>query len=96
MTPERRSYPVEGQETTEAAIRPTFAGDLYAVIGEPRAGGAYVTRLYFNPLVGWIWGGVGLMLLGGLTSLSDRRHRVGAPAVKRAATASPAAAGAAT
>jgi cytochrome c-type biogenesis protein CcmF len=84
MTPERRSYPVEGQQTTEAAIRSTIGGDLYAVIGEPQDGGAFVTRLYFNPLVGWIWGGVGLMLLGGMTSLCDRRHRVGAPAAKRA------------
>jgi cytochrome c-type biogenesis protein CcmF len=96
MTPERRSYRVEGQDTTEAAIHSTVAGDLYAVIGEPRADGAFVTRLYFNPLVGWIWGGVGLMLLGGLTSLSDRRHRVGAPAAKRAATAAAAGAEAAT
>ena len=64
MTPERRSYPVEGQQTTEAAIRSTIAGDLYAVIGEARADGAFVTRLYFNPLVGWIWSGAGLMLLG--------------------------------
>ena len=87
MTPERRNYPVEGQDTTEASIHSTIAGDLYAVIGEPRGDGAFVTRLYFNPLVGWIWGGVGLMLLGGLTSLSDRRHRVGAPAAKRAAAA---------
>jgi cytochrome c-type biogenesis protein CcmF len=78
---ERRSYPVERQDTTEAAIRSTLAGDLYAVIGEPQGGdGAYVTRLFFKPLVPWIWCGVGLMVLGGLTSLSDRRHRVGAPA----------------
>ena len=82
--PERRDYPVEGQQTTEAAIRPTLAGDLYAVIGEPQGNGGYVTRLYFTPLVGWIWGGVGLMVLGGLISLSDRRHRVGAPAARRA------------
>ena len=87
MTPERRSYQVERQQTTEAAIRSTIAGDLYAVIGEARADGAFVTRLYFNPLVGWIWSGAGLMLLGGLTSLSDRRHRVGAPAAKRTVTA---------
>jgi cytochrome c-type biogenesis protein CcmF len=66
------------------------------VIGEPQDGGAFVTRLYFNPLVGWIWGGVGLMLLGGMTSLSDRRHRVGAPAAKRASPATATRAEAAT
>jgi cytochrome c-type biogenesis protein CcmF len=94
LTPEKRFYPVEGRDTTEAAIRSTIAGDLYAVIGEPQAGGGFVTRLYFEPLVPWIWGGIGLMVLGGLVSLSDRRHRVGAPARSRSGTQLGAAAGA--
>ena len=88
LVAEKRYYPVEGQDTTEAAIRSTVAGDLYAVIGEPQGtDGGFVTRLYFEPLVPWLWGGVGLMVLGGLVSLSDRRHRVGAPARARATEA---------
>ncbi|MDP6805763.1 MAG: heme lyase CcmF/NrfE family subunit [Rhodospirillales bacterium] len=80
LHPETRRYPVEGQQTTEAAIRSTFLGDLYAVIGDPTVGGdAFVTRLYFNPLVPWIWAGVLIVVIGGLVSLSDRRLRVGAP-----------------
>ena len=80
LKPERRTYPVEQNETTEAAIYTTFWGDLYAVIGErDAASGAFVTRIYFNPLIGWIWAGVFIMVLGGLFSLSDRRHRVGVP-----------------
>jgi cytochrome c-type biogenesis protein CcmF len=47
--------------------------------------GAYVTRLYFNPLVAWIWAGVLVMVMGGVLSLSDRRHRVGAPTRRRGA-----------
>ena len=86
---EKRHYPVEQRETTEAAIYPTFWGDLYAVIGDPQgADGAYVTRIYFNPMVGWIWFGVLLMSAGGLVSLSDRRLRVGAPA-RRVSTTAP-------
>jgi cytochrome c-type biogenesis protein CcmF len=76
---ERRRYVVGGQETTEAAIRTTQAGDIYAVIGEAQADG-YVVRLYYKPLVAWIWAGAAVMVLGGLMSLSDRRLRVGAPA----------------
>ena len=80
---EKRFYRVERQDTTEAAIRSTLTGDLYAVIGEPQNGGGYVTRLYFEPMVAWIWGGIGLVVLGGMVSLTDRRHRVGAPSRQR-------------
>jgi cytochrome c-type biogenesis protein CcmF len=81
---ERRQYPVEGRETTEAGIHPTLWGDLYVVIGEGQpADGAHVTRIYFNPLVGWMWAGVAVMVVGGALSLSDRRHRIGAPHRRR-------------
>ena len=72
--------------TTEAAIRPTFLGDLYAVIGdrEEKSGG-YVTRIYFNPLVPWMWVGAIFMVLGAAISLTDRRHRVGAPSNNKVA-----------
>ncbi len=86
LHPEKRVYPVQGRPTTEAAIHSTFLGDLYAVVGDAEDGG-FVTRLYFNPLVPWIWGGIALMILGGLVSLSDRRHRVGAPSSRRLAAA---------
>jgi cytochrome c-type biogenesis protein CcmF len=80
LYPEKRVYPVQNQPTTEAAIYPTLWGDLYAVIGDSSGrDGAFVTRLYFNPLVGWMWAGVMIMVLGGAVSLSDRRYRVGAP-----------------
>ena len=83
LYPEKRSYPLEQSQTTEAAIHPTFLGDLYAVIGDPAGNGAYVTRIYFNPLVAWMWTGVLVMVGGGLVSLTDRRLRVGAPARAR-------------
>ncbi len=91
LTPEKRFYDVQGR-TTEAAIHPTFLGDLYAVLGDPRGeDGGFVTRLYFNPLVPWMWAGSFIMVLGGFVSLSDRRHRVGAPGRQKAgARATPA------
>ena len=45
---------------------------------------AHTVRIYHNPLVMWIWGGVIIMGLAGVLSLSDRRHRVGAPLPARA------------
>jgi cytochrome c-type biogenesis protein CcmF len=90
LFPEKRVYDTSPQPTTEAAIYPTFLGDLYAVIGDPDtrpgvAPGGWVTRIYFNPLVPWMWTGALIMVLGGLISLSDRRHRIGAPAKRRGA-----------
>ena len=79
LVPEKRVYDVSQRPTTEAAIHTTFFGDLYAVIGDKDDSGGFVTRIYFNPLVGWMWAGVMIMVFGGLISLSDRRHRVGAP-----------------
>ena len=90
LEPEKRVYPVRQMPTTEAGIHTLLSGDLYAVIGDPKGDG-FVTRIYFNPLVVWMWIGSFVMLAGGLLSLSDRRYRVGAPArAPRYAAAQPA------
>ena len=84
LSPEKRTYQVSGQNTTEAAIYSMFSGDLYAVVGDPEPGtNGWVTRLYFNPLVPWMWAGALIMVFGAGISLSDRRHRVGAPSRQR-------------
>ena len=85
LTPEKRYYPVEGQPTSEAGIDMGFWRDLYVVLGDPVEGapGGHTMRIYVNPLVMWIWGGVAIMGVAGLISLSDRRHRVGAPSPAR-------------
>ena len=79
LFPEKRTYTVSRQPTTEAAIEPTFFGDIYAVIGDADGKGGYITRLYFNPLVSWMWAGALIMMLGAGISLTDRRYRIGAP-----------------
>ena len=79
LTPAKRTYDVPRQTTTEAGIHVSWRGDLYAVLGDEIAGGGFVVRLYFNPLVRFIWLGALVMALGGALSLSDRRLRVGAP-----------------
>jgi cytochrome c-type biogenesis protein CcmF len=91
MFTERRFFPVANQTTTEAGIHTTLLSDLYGVIGErgrtPETANAWTVRFFVNPLVPWIWLGALVMVFGGLLSLSDRRHRVGAP--RRAANAVP-------
>ena len=82
LKPEKRMYEMPPRPTTNAAIHTSVFGDLYAVIGDPNEGGGYVTRLYYNPLVPWIFIGAGVVALGGLVSLGDRRYRIGVPSRK--------------
>jgi cytochrome c-type biogenesis protein CcmF len=79
MHPEKRFFPRENGNQTDVSIRTNLLADVYVVVGDPDGKGGYTLRLYWNPLVPWIWLGAGLMAFGGLVSLSDRRHRVGAP-----------------
>jgi len=95
LTPERRRYPVSEQTTTEAGIAPRPLGDLFAAIRERRDGSGYTARLFFKPMVTWIWLGAVFMVIGGAVSLTDRRLRVGAPRRHSRPQPGPAAAGAA-
>jgi cytochrome c-type biogenesis protein CcmF len=90
LAPSKRVYDTPRQATTEAAIHVSWGGDLYIVLGDALAEGAFVVRAYFNPLVRLIWLGALVMALGGVLSLLDRRLRVGAP--RRSARSKPVAA----
>ena len=79
LTPSKRAFTVEKSATSEAGIHNSWRGDLYVVLGDPLKDGAYSVRVYFNPLVRFIWIGALIMFFGGALSLSDRRLRVGAP-----------------
>jgi cytochrome c-type biogenesis protein CcmF len=88
--PERRFYPERAQTTSEVAICQRGLDDLYIVLGEarPAAGGGaplWVLRAYDNPWARLIFFGPGLMALGGLVSLTDRRLRFALPKTSRAA-----------
>ncbi len=73
MQPQRRTYPRGQMTTTEFAIRSTLSGDLYLVIGEELGNGRASLRAYFIPLVGWIWTGWLIIILGSLFALSQGR-----------------------
>ncbi len=77
-TPSRRRFTRPPMTTSETAIRTNGMRDLYLALGDrdPQTG-AYALRVYYNPLVPWIWGGAALMALGGTISLADRRLRLG-------------------
>jgi len=75
LMPEKRVYTAERQTTTEAAIRPRLGGDDYAVLGDGDDRIGYSLRLYYKPLISWIWGGGALMAAGGLVAMIGRRRQ---------------------
>ncbi|MEI6486760.1 MAG: heme lyase CcmF/NrfE family subunit [Sphingomonadales bacterium] len=83
---ERRVYTVSGSQTTEAGIGVSPLGNQYLAIGDvqqdARGQQGLVVRIYWHPLVGWIWFGGLLMAMGGAASLADRRFRIGAPQLR--------------
>ncbi len=87
LVSEKREFKPSGMPTTEVGLLQMIFGDVYVVMGDSASDGARAVRLYYNPLVNFIWAGAAIMFLGGLLSLSDRRYRVGAP--KRAIAAHP-------
>jgi cytochrome c-type biogenesis protein CcmF len=77
LSPEKRSYPAEGQAIGKPAIHTTGFSDLYVALGDERGHGSWVVRAYVNPLAPCIWLGGIVMALGGCASLFGRL-RVGA------------------
>ena len=88
LAPEKRFYTVRNMATTEVAIRSVMRGDLYIVMGDEPGDGSVVTRIFWNPLVSWIWLGWMVLLIGALMSLSKSDRRVGAPAARTGAIVS--------
>ena len=76
LYPERRIYRVQEQVMTEAAIDPGLTRDLYASLGDPLEGGAWLVKVQHKPFIDWIWGGCLIMALGGLLAAADRRYRI--------------------
>jgi cytochrome c-type biogenesis protein CcmF len=76
LYPEKRFFTVQQMPMTEAAIDSGLTRDLYVSLGEPLADGAWIVRVYYKPLVDWIWGGAFLMALGGIIAVTDRRYRL--------------------
>ena len=71
LNPENRFYLVTNNTTTEASIHTNLFRDLYIVLGEGNMNDGWVIRMYYNPLVIWIWIGAFTIFLGGLISIKN-------------------------
>ena len=70
LKPENRFYPITNNFTTEASIHTNLFRDLYIVLGEGNLNDGWVVRIYYNPLVIWIWIGALVIFIGGISSIN--------------------------
>ncbi len=75
LKPEKRSYMSGGNVMTEASIDAGFFRDLYVSLGNQINSTDWAVRVYYKPLVRWIWLGSALMALGGFIAIMDKRYR---------------------
>ncbi len=87
MHPEKRAFNVSQSVTSETSIDRSVWRDLYLSLGDEVGGGAWTVRVYYKPLVNWIWGGALLMAIGGGFAVTDRRYALVAKKQREAAAA---------
>jgi cytochrome c-type biogenesis protein CcmF len=80
LFPEKRFYPSQRSVMTETGVDASLFRDLYVALGEPidkdNVQGDWSLRLYYKPMIRFVWLGGVLMFLGGLCSMMDRRYRL--------------------
>jgi cytochrome c-type biogenesis protein CcmF len=77
-------YPSHGMTVSNPAIRSSWTRDLYVTLLEVDEQAASATvRLAVNPLVGWIWGGGALMVVGAALAGWPARGRLRAGSPQR-------------
>jgi len=76
LKPQNRFYPIAGIFTTEPSIHVTLLRDLYIVLGEGNIKDGWIIRLYYNPLVIWIWIGAFVIFIGGIISLNNNLRKL--------------------
>ena len=76
LQPENRFYPVTNNFTTEVSIHTNLLRDLYMVLGEGNLNDGWIVRIYYNPLVIWIWIGALTIFFGGLISMNSNLKKL--------------------
>ena len=89
IQPETRTFQVARTSTTEVAIRKTLGGDVYVALGDQlrEDPAAWRIRIAYHPLIDWVFGGAGLIAVGGFLSLAARVRRRSTAAAPETETA---------
>ncbi len=75
LNPEQRNYWVQRQTLTEAGITSLWNMDLFAALRADVGAGRWSMRAQLRPLINYVWYAAGLMALGGIIAITDRRYR---------------------
>ncbi|MDX1974953.1 MAG: heme lyase CcmF/NrfE family subunit [Rickettsiales bacterium] len=77
LYPEYRTYDISNQKTSETGIYSSWFYDIYTVIGEPSKedDSKRNLRLYYVPLIRFIWIGFLLLTFAGLLSVIQHRRK---------------------
>lgn len=71
--PQVRYYPVQQQNTTEAAIYRDGLSDLYVVLGQTNGADSFGLRIYYRPMINGIWLSVGMLVVAGIFAMIRKR-----------------------
>jgi cytochrome c-type biogenesis protein CcmF len=84
--PQKRSYWVQHQVTTEASIEMHHGSNVFVALGDELGANKWSVRFQIRPLVNFLWLGAFIMALGGGIAATDRRYRIAKEAASEAAT----------
>jgi cytochrome c-type biogenesis protein CcmF len=77
LEPEVRYYPVEKQNTTEAALYYGMLSNVYVALGDTTDDGKFAVRLYYKPWINLLGLGALMLVLGGMAACfgkKDKKH----------------------
>jgi len=74
--PQKRSYWVQHQVTTEASIEMHHGSNVFVALGDDLGANKWSVRFQIRPLVNFLWLGAFIMALGGGIAATDRRYRI--------------------
>jgi cytochrome c-type biogenesis protein CcmF len=76
LAPQKRQYDTSGKITSEVALKVKGFGLIYIVMGDRDENSTqkWVVRVYYHPLVLWVFFGVLMIAGGGVVSFFDRKR----------------------
>jgi cytochrome c-type biogenesis protein CcmF len=76
LAPEKRFYLASQTPSTVVALHSTLAADLYVIFeGKNPETDKPIIKAFLNPLIAWIWIGVGIVVVGTLIALAPNMTR---------------------